>query len=79
MHAAERRASGTGGISVVPNGVAAVSADQMQLDLPDGRVILSDMNLSVGARRTSSDHRADGRRQEHALPSAGGHLVLRRG
>ena len=47
MQAAERRASGTGGISVVPNGVAGVHADQMQLDLPDGRVILSDMNLSV--------------------------------
>jgi vitamin B12/bleomycin/antimicrobial peptide transport system ATP-binding/permease protein len=47
MHVAERRATGPGGISVVPNGVAGVHADQMQLDLPDGRVIVSDMHLSV--------------------------------
>jgi putative ATP-binding cassette transporter len=47
MLAAEAEAHAVGGIRLVPNGVAGIRAEHLQLDLPDGRVIVPDISLSV--------------------------------
>ncbi len=47
MEAARQQAAGPRGISVVANGVAAMRAEQLELALPDGRVIVPAMDLTI--------------------------------
>jgi putative ATP-binding cassette transporter len=47
MEAARREETGRARISVVPNGVASVHAEDLQLQLPDGRLIVDDANLAI--------------------------------
>ncbi len=47
MEAARLQAAQQTGIHVVPNGTSAVHADHLELDLPDGRVIVPDVSLAV--------------------------------
>jgi putative ATP-binding cassette transporter len=47
MQTARAQAAQHTGIQVVANGAYAVSADNLELDLPDGRVIVPDVSLAV--------------------------------
>jgi len=47
MEAARREEAGRARITVVPNGVASVHAEDLQLQLPDGRLIVEDANLAI--------------------------------
>ncbi|MBV9578979.1 MAG: ABC transporter ATP-binding protein/permease [Chloroflexi bacterium] len=47
MEAARVQATQHAGISVVANGHAAVSAEKLELALPDGRVVVPDLSLTV--------------------------------
>jgi putative ATP-binding cassette transporter len=47
MQATRAQAAQHPGIQVVANGAYAVSADKLELDLPDGRVIVPDVSLAV--------------------------------
>ena len=47
MEATRAQVRAPAGISVVPNGSYAVHAENLELDLPDGRVIVPDLSLSV--------------------------------
>ncbi|HET6319363.1 MAG TPA: ABC transporter ATP-binding protein/permease, partial [Chloroflexota bacterium] len=47
MESARQQAVGRRGIRLVSNGAAAVSAEQLELALPDGRVIVPAMDLTI--------------------------------
>jgi putative ATP-binding cassette transporter len=47
MEAARLQAAQHSGIHVVPNGTSSVRADHLELDLPDGRVVMPDLSLAV--------------------------------
>src|SRR5262249_9632800 len=49
IQSARAQAGETPGISVVTNGTQAVRADNLELGLPDGRVIVPDLSLSVAS------------------------------
>ena len=46
----EARAAGVRRIDVVRNGVDSIHASRLELDLPDGRVIVPEANLAIGPR-----------------------------